>query len=104
MKEIFSQMIMRLFCVEPWYIGNFDDTHEGFEFNPDPRVMMQIKFSMGNKMNDQDRHIRIENHKMRFYPNTLESKTIYSGPCILLEDGQVDYSFYEKIIKNWRAF
>jgi hypothetical protein len=104
MKEKFEQMIMRLFSAEPWNVSNFDDIYEGLEFNPDPKVLIQLKYSFQRREEEAGSHMVIEKHTMRFWPSKLESKKIYSGQVILLESGDVDYEFYEKILKNWRGF
>ena len=104
MKAIFEKIIMRLFSAEPWYVSNFDDTCEGFEFNPTSRVMIQIKWSFGRSDEPAGSYIYINKFTMRFWPHKLDSKTIYSGQAILLDSGDVDYVFYEKILKNWEKF
>jgi hypothetical protein len=104
MQEIFMHMIMRLFTVDPYYVDNWMDSYHGFEFNPDPRVMIQLMMSFPKREDPAGAYIMIQRHTMRFYPNKLETKQIYSGQTILLESGDCDYEFYEKILKNWRAF
>jgi hypothetical protein len=104
MQEIFRAMIIRLTGAEPWYYENFDDLNHGFEFNPDPIVMIQIKMSFPRSEDPAGAYIYINKFTMRFCPHKLESKSIYSGQTILLESGDCDYEFYEKILKNWRAF
>lgn len=104
MQEIFMHMIMRLFTVDPYYVDNWMDSYHGFEFNPDPRVMIQLLMSFPKREDPAGAYIKIIRHTMQFYPNELQSKTIYSGEAILLEDGECDYEFYEKILKNWRRF
>jgi hypothetical protein len=104
MREIFEQIIRRLFSVEPHYVSNFDDYYEGLEFNPEPKVMIQIKFSLERREEEAGSDLSIEKHTMRFYPNKLESKRIYSGQIIRMSTGFPDYEVYEKILKNWRNF
>lgn len=102
MKDKFYDMIMRLFGVEPYFVGNYDDLNEGYEFNPDPRVMLQIKYTSHH--DEAGAYVMIDKYTMRIHAKELEHDKIYSGQLILLETGDPDYDFYAKILKNWRAF
>ena len=103
MKEKFYEMIWRIFGVEPTFVSNYDDINEGYEFNPVPRVMIQVKYTSHPK-EEAGAHVIIEKYSMRFYPYTLDYGKIYIGEFILLESGDPDYEVYGKILKNWRAF
>ena len=107
MKETLQQIIYRLFTGSMvQFIKNWDDTYEGFEFNPnDPRELIQVKYTMtSSKLPDYEKKIIIEKYRMRLYPPVLDHGVIIAGPVVLLPDGNVDYGFYEKILKYSNLF
>jgi hypothetical protein len=44
-------------------------------------------------------HIRIERYEMDFYNKKVIERTIIRGKVIITDQGEVDYDFYEKILK-----
>jgi hypothetical protein len=107
MKNRFQQIINRLFTASFCsYSNNMDDTYEGFEFNPnDPRILVRLLYNIqyeGAKENTAS--LRIDKYSIIPYDSTVIYKNVISGHVILLPDGEIDFNFYETILKNLSNF
>ena len=99
MKETLQQIIYRLFTGSMvQFIKNWDDTYEGFEFNPnDPRELIQVKYTMtSSKLPDYEKKIKsklIETFGDKCYQNGFVKKSsiekAYSKLLNLLCEGLI---------------
>lgn len=97
MKELFRKMLERL-GYNPQYVSNFDDVNEGYQYNPTPRNLIEIKLSFTNE------YITVYCYTTDTYNSKVFTKMIISGQAIRFETGDIDYDFYEKILRNYNLF
>jgi hypothetical protein len=104
MKEKFKEIIERLFPGNLWeYSENWDDQYQGFKLNPNnPKILLQILFTFEEE--GFMKHIRIERYEMDLYNKKVLERTIIRGKAIITDQGDVDYDFYEKVLKNLQSF
>jgi len=84
------------------FIKNFDDSNEGYEFNPLPPVMITIKWTMGAKVSEGP-YLYIEKRRIKTWDETLEFKRIIGGKVILQDNGKLA-NVYKYILKHWDQF
>jgi hypothetical protein len=106
MKNKFQQIISGLFTASFCdYIENCDDEHSGFEFNPnEPRTMIRVLFTLNAAEQQPDASIYIDSFTIIPYDSTIMHKRLFGGKIVLQESGDVDYNFYETMLKYWRRF
>jgi hypothetical protein len=103
MKTEFDKTIDKMltsFGHRPKFVGNFDDTHSGFEFNPQPNVLIQFKYNM-NAKDFAGEYCVIQAFVIQTWSATLSLKNLFNGPFVLHEDGNCNYGFYETLLRNY---
>jgi hypothetical protein len=105
MKNKFKAIICKLFTIHGLkFIKNIDDRNEGFEFNPDTRTLIIVKYPMGALETDLDSYISIDKYEIRLYPTACTERKIISDQVVLLSSGEIDWDFYEKLLRNYKSF
>lgn len=85
------------------HIDNLDDYNSAIEFNPDVRTLARISFPIG-VTDCAGNYMNIERWSINPSGNTVIYKRIFSGECILYNNGTLNNSFYINLLKNLKSF
>ena len=103
MKSEFDRKVEKTlteFGYNPVYMSNFDDINCGFEFNPQPNVLIRFKYSMKAK-DFAGEFCGIDVCILNIYDSAVQCKRLFHGQFILREDGDCDYRFYQTLLQNY---
>ncbi len=105
MKDKFEAILKKLGFTNYRYESNWNDIEQGFEFNPEIRTIIELKWSiLGPNQPDYNAAVRIIKHEINLNNDKIWTEKMFSGLAIQCENGDIDYNLYEKILKNWRSF
>jgi hypothetical protein len=76
--------------------SNFNDIDYGWDIAIAPGTMLRVSLPIDNQMS-----IRIEKFTIITWSETLDRRTLYSGPILPNENYEPDMNFITQILKHW---
>jgi hypothetical protein len=103
-KELIEQVIEKYLPECYWdFSHRKEDGSDILHISVSPHIMIRVTFYSDTEHHVSD-YIYLRKYVIQTYDDSLVVSQMFSGEAPRLEDGELDFDFIGKILRNYKAF